>query len=362
MKVAMFQTPFVRPERSADQVMDWALRQAVVADEAGFSDYWIGEHATMNWESIPSPELVIAAAGRVTKNLRFGPGAHLAPYHHPATLAIQSAWQSQVLKGRYILGIGAGAYPTDAALRGITDMSHNGRMTVEAIEIMQKIWKAEPFHFEGEYWHAGYPEAEPGHPMRDTRPYGGEMPMAMTALSANSPTIKLAAKVGALPLSIWAGDAYVKAHWKDYEQYSAEAGRTVDRSMHSVVRDVVIADTDAEAQKLALEGGLGRAWEEYLLPTYKRFGVLDGMIHDPDNVSASDVDAKYLAEHVWLVGSPETVQRKFEDWFERLDGGYGTHIMYSHDYIDAPEGWEESMRRFATEVAPKIDITAKTAA
>ena len=35
-------------------------------DQAGFSEYWVGEHATLNWEAIPSPELVIAAAARQT--------------------------------------------------------------------------------------------------------------------------------------------------------------------------------------------------------------------------------------------------------------------------------------------------------
>ena len=55
MDVAMFQTPFQRPERTARQVFDWAVRQAVDADQAGYKEYWIGEHATLNWESIPNP-------------------------------------------------------------------------------------------------------------------------------------------------------------------------------------------------------------------------------------------------------------------------------------------------------------------
>ncbi len=33
MKIGMFQTPFLRPERSAAQVIDWAIRQAVVAGQ-----------------------------------------------------------------------------------------------------------------------------------------------------------------------------------------------------------------------------------------------------------------------------------------------------------------------------------------
>src|ERR1700761_3818188 len=160
MDVGMFQTPFMRPERTAAQTFDWAVRQAVLADEVGFSEYWVGEHGTLQWESIPSPELVIAAAGHQTKNIKLGPLAHLLPYHHPATLAVQTAWLSNVLGGRYQLGVAAGAYPTDAALRGITDMSVNHEMLFEAIDIMEAIWLGEPYQAEGTFWKHGFPEQD----------------------------------------------------------------------------------------------------------------------------------------------------------------------------------------------------------
>lgn len=352
MKVGMFQTPFLRPERTAAQVFDWAIRQAIVADEAGFSEYWVGEHATLDWESIPSPELVIAACARATKNIMLGPLAHLIPYYHPSTLAIQSAWLSQLTEGRYMLGVATGAYPTDAALRGITDMKGNHAMMLEGIEIMEKVWKAEPFEFKGEFWDAGYPVEDPSHPFRDTRPYGGKMQMAMTGLSAPSPSIKFAASRGYLPASVYAGNAFLRSHFDDYAEIAAANGHPVGRHLHRVVRDVVVADTDAEAIALAKKG-LGRAWEAYLKPTYERFGVLNGLLHDP-SVNPADVDADYLAEHVWIVGSPETVAEKFEKWFDDLGGPFGTLLIYSHDYIDDPSPWEESMKRLAQEVAPKL--------
>lgn len=352
MQVGMFQTPFLKPERTAAQVFDWAVRQAVVADEAGFSEYWVGEHATLDWESIPSPELVIAACARATKNVRLGPLAHLIPYYHPATLAIQSAWLSQLTEGRYMLGVATGAYPTDAALRGITDLKGNHAMMLEGIEIMEKVWKAEPFQFRGEFWDAGYPESDPTHPLRDTRPYGGKMQMAMTGLSAPSPSIKFAAERGYLPASVYAGNAFLRSHFDDYSRIAAENGHPSGRHLHRVVRDVVIADTDAEAMALAKKG-LGPAWETYLKPTYVRFGVMSGLLHDP-SYDVEKVDADYLAEHVWIVGSPETVAEKFEKWFDDLGGPFGTVLIYSHDFIDDPKPWEESMRRLVQEVAPKF--------
>jgi len=353
MQVGMFQTPFIRPERSARQVFEWAIQQAIHADKIGFSEYWIGEHATLNWESIPSPELVIAAAALQTSQIKLGPLAHLLPYHHPSTLAIQTAWTSQILEGRYMLGVANGAYPTDAALRGITDMSKNHAMMFEAIQQMEKIWKGEPFQEQGEFWKVGFPEPNPKKPFRDTRPWNGKMTMAMTGLSAPSPSIAFAGEHGYLPASVYAGNAFLRSHFETYHEKMAAQGRKADRSMHRVVRDVIVADTDEEARKLAVDGGIAEAWRQYIKPTYERFGVLQGLLHDP-SVDPSDVDGDYLAEHVWIVGSVETVRQKIDAWFDDLGGPFGTLLIYSHDYIDNPEPWERSMELLAKEVAPNL--------
>lgn len=359
MQVGMFQTPFVRPERTPRQVFEWALRQAVHADKIGFSEYWVGEHGTLNWEGIPSPELVIAAAALQTSQIKFGPLAHLLPYHHPATLAIQTAWLSQILEGRYMLGVATGAYPTDAAVRGIKDMSGNHAMMLEAIDIMERVWKGEPFEFEGQFWNAGFPQANPNKPLRDVRPWGGTMQMAMTGLSAPSPSIGFAGTHGFLPASVYAGNPFLRSHFETYRDTMKAAGRESDRSAHRVVRDVIVADTDEEARKLATEGGIGLAWKEYIKPTYERFGVLQGLLHDP-SVDPADVDADYLAEHVWIVGSVETVRQKMEAWFDELGGPFGTLLVYSHDYIDNPEPWERSMELLVKEVAPKLSDAKQT--
>lgn len=361
MKIGMFQTPFVRPERSAKQVFDWAVQQAVHADRIGFSEYWIGEHATLDWESIPSPELIIAAAAAQTTQIKLGPLAHLLPYHHPATLAIQTAWLSQVLQGRYMLGVANGAYPTDAALRGVTDMGQAHEMMFESIQLMRKVWKGEPFQEQGKFWKAGFPEVDPTHPFRDMKPWGGEMPMAMTGLSAPSPSIAFAGTHGFIPASVYAGNEFLRSHFVTYAEKMAENGRVAHRSVHRVVRDVIVAETDAEARKLAISGGIGHAWSTYIKPTYQRFGVLKGLLHDPD-FDPAKVDAEYLAEHVWIVGSPETVRQKLEAWFDDLGGPFGTLLIYSHDYIDNPEPWEHSMDLLANQVAPKLSSVELLAA
>jgi alkanesulfonate monooxygenase SsuD/methylene tetrahydromethanopterin reductase-like flavin-dependent oxidoreductase (luciferase family) len=351
----MFQTPFMPPGRSARDVFAWAVDQAVVADQAGLSEYWIGEHATQAWECIPNPELVIAAAARQTEQIILAPGAHLLPYHHPATLALQIAYLTQLLEGRYILGVGAGAFPSDAALRGLTDLSANHLMVRESLEIMEKIWKGEPFQQTGEYWSAGFPEPQEDHPFRDMGPYGGQVRIGLTGMSKDSPSLRFGGERGYIPLSIYSGDEALKNHWQTYSAAAEANGHTVDRSIHHVVRDVFVAETDAEAKRWAIDGGLGRAWAEYLLPQYKHFGIIDGLIKHP-GMSYDEIDLDYLADHVWLVGSPETVVEKLEEALES-SGGFGTIMAYNHDYIDNPEPWNQSIELLGREVAPKVQTS-----
>ncbi|MGQ0624339.1 MAG: LLM class flavin-dependent oxidoreductase [Sporichthyaceae bacterium] len=350
MKFAMFQTPFMKPSRSPREVFDWAVDQAVTCDQAGFSEYWIGEHATTGWESITNPELVIAAAARATDNLVLCPGAHLLPYHHPGSLAVQIAWMTHVTQGRYILGVGAGAFPSDAAIRGFKDLSQNHKMVQESLEIMQRIWSNERFHYEGEFWSAGYPEDDPHHPWRDSVPFNNEVRIALAGLSPNSPSLTFAGKNGYIPLSIYAGEASIGGHWGTYSAAAEAAGQPTDRSIMRVVRDVVVADTDKEAMDLALNGAIGYAWREYLLPQYKHFGLIEAML---PGVDIATVDMKMVAEKVWLVGSPDTVANKIAEVYERT-GGWGTLLVYSHDFSEAPQAWNHSLNLCTSEVAPRL--------
>ena len=135
-----------------------------LCDKIGFTSMLISEHASQIWENIPAPELIFAAAALQTKQIKFAPMAHILPHHHPTKLAMTVGWLSQILEGRYFLGIGAGAYPLATYMHGIrvpSDGSGTGflnEMVRESLSIMEKIWKREPFFYEGRFWDAGFPE------------------------------------------------------------------------------------------------------------------------------------------------------------------------------------------------------------
>ena len=113
-----------------------------------------------------------------------------------------------------------------------------------------------------------------------------------------------------------------------------------------------VADTDQAAYDEAVNGMLGRVWGEYLLPLFEVFQLLKVFKHDPD-VPDSAVTPEYLAEHLWLIGSPDTVEQKIRELY-RMSGGFGTLLALVYDYAENQAGWEKSMRLLAESVMPKL--------
>jgi alkanesulfonate monooxygenase SsuD/methylene tetrahydromethanopterin reductase-like flavin-dependent oxidoreductase (luciferase family) len=97
---------------------------------------------------------------------------------------------------------------------------------------------------------------------------------------------------------------------------------------------------------------MGRMMNTYLLPLLNQFGFTSHLKHD-QSVPDSAVDAQYMADTAWLVGSPDTVAEKLAAQYETL-GGFGTLLLFGFDYMDDPEVWRQSMERMAKEVMPKV--------
>jgi len=153
----------------------------------------------------------------------------------------------------------------------------------------------------------------------------------------------------------------MRAHWGTWAEAAAAKGYPVDRARYRVCRDVLIADTDAEAKRRAINSGLGASWREYLIPIYKKFNLFQGIIDDSGTgITPDEVDMDFLAEHVWLCGSPKTVIEKLQRLVEAT-GGWGQIVVNSHDSIDDPNLWIESLQRLAKEVIPHVSSLSHVA-
>lgn len=355
MQCGIFMMPSHPPEREPYTAHQWDLDCLTLADELGFSEAWIGEHYTSQWEPVPSPDLMIAQALMRTKNIKLATGVHLLPYHHPAELAHRVAYLDHMAQGRFMFGIGSGGLPTDYDLFDVDGMGGQHReMTRESIDIILKLWESEaPFEYKGKFWNVSNPEPMLGNLRYFLRPYQKpHPPIGVASVSVASETLKIAGERGFIPMSLAFNGDYVISHWDAVLEGAQRSGKTPSRSDWRITRDVWVADSDDEAYDNAVNGMLGRVWGEYLLPLFDKFGLIHVIKHDSE-VPDSSVTPEYMAEHVWLIGSPDTVEKKILSLYE-MCGGFGTLLSLIYDNMDNQAAWEKSMRLLSKEVMPRL--------
>ena len=343
------------PERSIGDGQQRDLADLKRLDALGFEEAWIGEHFTASWEPCPAPDLLIAQALLQTKQIRLGPLGHLLPYHHPVELAHRVAYLDHLAQGRYQLGVGISALPTDHALFGL-DVSggKNRRMTFEALEIMTRLWTEGASNFQGEFWATGAAQSDlPGlgyHLVPYQTPHP---PIAIAGLTPGSENHMLAGEKDYIPvsLSISPDPSITAQHWDAVIEGAARTGRVPDRQEWRIIRDVYVAPTDAEARQLAIGGIMGRCWREFLLPIYLGLGLGKFLKHDPSMLDEA-VDLEYVADNLWFVGSPQTVADRIMDLYQHT-GGFGRLLIVSYDATDELEAWDRSLRLLMNDVLPR---------
>jgi alkanesulfonate monooxygenase SsuD/methylene tetrahydromethanopterin reductase-like flavin-dependent oxidoreductase (luciferase family) len=344
------------PERPLAEGHEWDLQVLRWADAYGYAEAWVGEHHTCPWEPNPAPDLLVAQSLRETSRMRIGTGGFLLPYHHPAELANRAAMLDHISQGRYLFGVASGGLPSDWAMFNVDGMGgQHRRMAKESLDMILRLWgDEEVYEHKGEFWTVSKPAPNANGTLRShLKPFQKpHPPISLSGLSAKSDTLFLCGERGFMPMSLNLNTGYVRGHWDSVVAGAESAGRTADRALWRVSREICVADTDAAALKLAVGGGLGRLWNEHLLPLFRDFRYLSFLKHDPA-VPDSDVTVEYLAQHNWLVGTPETVADKINMMFQHL-GGFGTLIMLGTDYVEQAEPWRESMQRVAQEVMPKV--------
>ncbi|CAI8058375.1 2,5-diketocamphane 1,2-monooxygenase 1 [Geodia barretti] len=68
-----------------------------------------------------------------------------------------------------------------------------------------------------------------------------------------------------------------------------------------------------------------------------------------------------MADHLWLIGSPETVAAKLRRLYGDV-GGFGALLMLVYDHWQDQEGWDKSTHLLAEKVMPMVaDLTGEAA-
>lgn len=358
MDMGLFLMPLHPPEKPPSVSIAEDLELIVHADKLGFTEAWVGEHMTAKWEIVGSPDLFLSHAFAITKDIRLGTGVYLLAVHHPSDVATRAALLDQISKGRFNFGIGTGSVPSDRPFKSVVDDARvmNGRFA-ESLEIILGIWQAEPpWKYEGEYWTVEltdkWADLDMGFPLKPfTRPHP---PIAIPGFSRDSGSIFEAGKRGwgALSTNLASNDI-IGTHQSRYKQGMELDGGVFRPQGWRVAREVHVADTDQEAMDYAINGPMGEAFRRYMLPLCKK-NIPEGLgifKNDP-SIPDSDVTVEYLAKNVWLVGSPDTVADKINQFMGNY-GEFGTLLSVAHDWVD-PGPVLHSMELLAGEVRPAI--------
>src|SRR3954462_15866482 len=109
------------------------------ADALNCHSIWLSEHHLFDDGYLPQPLTFAAAVAARTKRARLGTAIVIAPLHHPAELAEQSAIVDLLSNGRLDLGLGAG-YRVPEFDFFDADIGHRYGTTDDCARQLRKLW------------------------------------------------------------------------------------------------------------------------------------------------------------------------------------------------------------------------------
>lgn len=128
------------------------LDEIELAEELGFSAYFVAEHHFHEYGIVPSPPTLLGAAADRTSRIQLGVAVSVLPFHHPLVAAEEYAMLDQLTNGRLALGVGSGYLKHEFDGFSIGPWEKRARFD-EALEIMLQAWEGKPFTYHGLYHH-----------------------------------------------------------------------------------------------------------------------------------------------------------------------------------------------------------------
>lgn len=361
MKLGFFTMPIHPVDKDWRQSLREDREAFILADELGFTEGYVGEHATDKAENITSCMLFIATLINATKTMKLGTGTVNMPNNHPVAVASQIAMLDHLLDGRFIFGISPGGLLSDAEAFGNLDADRNA-MFLECINSVLAIWAGEPpYDLKGKYWSVNIekqfmPEIGQGYlprPLQLPHP-----PIVVTAVAPFSKGVTEAAARGWDPISAnFLMPAWVKSHWPKYAEGCERMGRPADPKNWRVAKSIFVADDDKTARDYATNPNSPyRFYYSQLFTKLKKGGRIElfkTRRDQPDDEVTLDTICDALVIH----GSPEKVADEILKFREQV-GDFGTLLYAGKDWRDRDLG-RRSMTLLAEKVLPKVNAAIK---
>ncbi|GBD14470.1 Alkanal monooxygenase alpha chain [bacterium HR25] len=253
--------PFDR--QAQKELFDHVLQEVELADRLGFHSAWFVEHHFLvEFAHSSAPEVILGALSQRTERIRLGHGVVLLPYpfNHPIRVAERIATLDILSGGRVEFGTGRSS---TFEQRGFSIPWQESRaMWQEALSIIPRMWRDEPFSYEGRYFQIPERHVVPK-PLQQPHP-----PIWLACTSPESWRLAGINGIGALGFTfLFELDDFrsFMAVYREHLQRARPVGEFINDQVGAFTM-AFCAPTDEEAEELAFE-----AFGWYILSTYKIF-------------------------------------------------------------------------------------------
>jgi alkanesulfonate monooxygenase SsuD/methylene tetrahydromethanopterin reductase-like flavin-dependent oxidoreductase (luciferase family) len=320
------------------------------ADEAGYWGYHVAEHHASPLNSVPVPGAWLGAVARETKNLHFGPLVYLLPLYSPLRLAEEISILDHLSEGRFEIGVGRGVSPFEMGFHNI-DHDKSRDIFMEAYDCLAKALTSDTLtHKSARYDYADVPV--PLRPLQQPCPafwyassnttgsqWAGEQGMHFVS---NGPTPRAKVNIDAYR------EALAKRGAPAHPKAAFKGGAAI-----GVSRQVVVADTAAEARRIAEPNNKRHhANLTWLIQRAKQQGGDAANLGARLNVPLAATYEDALKDGTLIAGTPAEVREEIERQVDALGINYLITYPFFGDmaFADAMN----SMRLFSAEVMPKL--------
>ena len=289
---------FSWPQRrtTLQTVYERAMQRIDIMDKTGYDAVWLAEHHFTEYSVCPSVHMMGMHLANKTQNLRIGTAVSLAAMYHPLRLAEEVALLDVLSEGRVNWGAGRGFDPNDFHTFNIPLPESKARFQ-EAVDIVLEAWTNETITWKSDTWNFENVEVLP-------KPYQRPHPPVWIA-SSSPDSIEWAATRGHTAMLGPHAEFDKVAKMRNFFLDKLKAnGHSAEGRDIPMARLIAVADTDAEAEKIARSGA------EWIVKSYKNESkgmanpvktvVVDGKVQEVD-----DID-RYLQDAI-IWGTPERV-------------------------------------------------------
>ncbi len=340
MKFGIFDYIDIRTE-PVPRLYDERIELVQAAETAGFYGYHVTEHHATPLSAVPSPSVFLAAVARETSRIRLGALLFLLPLYHPFRLLEELQMLDNLSHGRLDIGVGRGVSPFEFAVLS-QDIKESEKLYAECLEILWKGLRSKRVTHHGKRYrldNAPLPMdwAQKPHP-----------PLWYGLRSGPDGSL-LAARRGMNVVTLGNDERAVqaiarfRAAWPDHAEERRQFGSIIDQPMVGMVRGMFIADTDADAERIARPAY--RKWFDSLMWLWKENNSFPGI------PLSQDFDES-MRDGSLVVGSPDTVRRRFVAQAERCGHDYLVLKLAFGSFTHTQE--MRSLDLFRREVMPAL--------